>query len=185
MTSFEDTVWRHLVEQHGADQMDFPAHTSTRRVRPLTVTVTATGLAAVAAAVVLILSATTSTPAAYALTPHANGSYTLTLNNLTTGIPAVNAKLTQLGLPDTVVAVQAGCTATIGPTTSTPIPENSTVPTATLPTESGSQTITLTAKLPTGLHGFIAAEQQPGGQVVLAEGTTTEPIPPCLPSLAG
>jgi hypothetical protein len=187
MTSFEDTVWRHLVTEHNAHQMDFPASKTTRRVRPLTVTASATGVAAVAAAVVLILSATTNTPPAYALTSHANGTYTLTLNNLSTGIPAINAKLTQLGIPDTVVPVQAGCTATMGgPTTSTPVPKNSTIPTGTLPTESGSQTITLTANpLPAGSHGFIAAQQQPGGQVILAEGTTSEPIPSCFPSLAG
>ena len=187
MTSFEDTVWRQLVEEHGADQIDFPDHRTTRRGRPVAVAATTAGLAAVAAAGVLILGATTTTPPAYALTPHADGSYTLTLNDLTTGIPAINAKLTRLGIPETVVPVRRGCTAaTIGVPMVRPIPKDKTHSTGLPPTVRGSQTITLTAtRLPAGVHGYIAAEQRPGGQVILAEGWTSKPIPSCFPSLAG
>jgi len=147
---------------------------STRRLRPVTRGVAGVGagaLAAVIAVAVLVFGGTAGTPPAYALTSNGNGSYTLTLNDLTTGIPAINAKLKQMDIPATVVPVEAGCTAS-----------------SFDPVQSGavaaSQTVTFSSgNIPAAMQMYIAAEQAPAsGQVLFAQGTTAQPIPACFPT---
>jgi hypothetical protein len=118
---------------------------------------------------VLVLSGTTTTSPAYALTPQGDGTYTLTLNDLTTGIPALNAKFAQLGIDETAVPIKAGCTA------------------ATFDPEKGpgsmSETVTVGNQyIDPGQHGFLAPKQMPNGRILLAMRTTAGPIPSCFPA---
>lgn len=171
MSNIEDTLWDHLVEHHGVDRVAVrsPERPRTRR-RPVMIGTAATGLAAVAAAATLIVSATTSTPPAYALTPHANGSYTLTINNIATAVPRVNAEFAKLGINANAVPVTASCTA-----------QNTTgIPLANLGM-SMSQSVTIdNANIPAGTTALVAAEQTPSGSVRLSMGTTAAPLPACL-----
>jgi hypothetical protein len=61
------------------------------------VAVPAALIAAALIAVLLLSSAGPTTTPAYALTRHANGSITITINDLATGIPALNARMKALG----------------------------------------------------------------------------------------
>jgi hypothetical protein len=171
MSSFEEAIWAHLVDQHDADRVEFRVPTPSKRsVRPVGVTAGAGVLAAAVVAVLLVLSVSSSAPPAYALTRAAGGSYTVSLNDISTGIPALNAKFAQLGIRETVVPIEAGCTASsFDPVQAGP----------------GSMTKTVTISnrsIPVGARGFIAAQQRPNGQVLLAQGTTEQPIPSCFPS---
>jgi hypothetical protein len=116
---------------------------------------------------VLLVSATSSTPPAYALTAHADGSYTLRLYTLSRGIPQLNTKLRALGIDETVVPMVQGC-----PYQVPNYPVN------------GQETITLRPnhyELAPGDQGFIAASQLPDGSVIYAQGAMPEnQIPPCF-----
>jgi outer membrane murein-binding lipoprotein Lpp len=172
MSSFEDAIWVHLVDHHAADRVEFrlPATTPRRKVRPVAAAAGAAVLAVAVIVVVLVLSASTSTPPAYALTPVGGGSYTVSLNDISTGVPALNAKFAQLGIRETAVPIKAGCTASsFDPVQAAP----------------GSMTQTVTVsnrQIPPGARGFIAAEQGPDGHVLLAQGSTAQPIPSCFPT---
>jgi hypothetical protein len=176
MTGYENALWNHLVEHHDADRIRVaPAvATSERARRPrrsLALGTAVAGVAAVAAAVFALTASTGTTPA-YALTPASDGTYTLTLNDMTTGIPALNARLAQLGIHTTVVPITAGCPAT----GMEPIE----APSGSL---SMSQTVTIGNRwIPDGYHGFVAAAQEPDGQILMAMGTTPQPIPSCFPA---
>jgi hypothetical protein len=169
MSSFEDAIWTHLVDQHGADRFVYHLPPRpTRTVRPRAVSAGLLLLAAAAAAIVIVLSPSTSPAPAYALTRVADGSYTVSLYDISRGVPALNAKFRQLGIRETVVPVRAGCKAP---------------PFLVASPGSMSQTVTVTNRyIPSGRRGFIAAEKRPNGRIGLAQGTTAQPIPPCLPA---
>lgn len=170
MSRFEDAIWAHLVDQHDAGRVEFHVPPPPKRtVRPGAAMAGAVALAVAVVAMVLVLTASTSAPPAYALTPVAGGSYTVSLNDLSTGIPALNAKFAQLGIRETVVPIVAGCTA------------SSFDPQA----GAGSMTQTVTVSnryIPPGYRGFIAAERLPDGRVGLAQGAIARPIPSCFPT---
>jgi hypothetical protein len=74
------------------------------------------GVAATTAAV-LAISAATTTPPAFAVTNHQDGSVTITLNEIT-GVSGLNAKLASMGIAVRAVPVVSGCNATaqvVGP----------------------------------------------------------------------
>lgn len=170
MSSFDDAIWRHLVDRHGADRVQVPVPRVTRRVRPFAASAAIAGLAAAIAALVLVLGETTATPAAYALTPHGDGTYTVSLKNLATGIPALNAKFKELGIRETVIPIKHNCSESklLGP--------------FAYPGASMSEAVTVGNKwLTPGQHGFLAAKQMPDGTVVLAIGSSANPLPPCFP----
>jgi hypothetical protein len=128
-----------------------------------------TAITAIVAIAVLGISATTGASPAYALTQNSDGSITISLSNLTTGIPQLNARLRAVGIDDyTVVPVTSNC----------PTPWAYLVPgPGTM-----SETITLGTKhtLPAGAVGYLAAEQLPDGQIALASGAMRAPLPPCF-----
>lgn len=168
MSSFEDHLWTHLVDHHGADRVRAKQPASRRQSRLIAITATATAVAA-ALAVTLVLSATTSTPPAYALTHNADGTVTVTLNDIATGIPALNAEFAKLGIRETAVPIVAGCTAK-----------------GTFPPEAGpgdmSQAQTLGNQwIPAGYNGFVAVKQTSPGHILLNMGTMRGPIPSCFP----
>lgn len=142
-----------------------------RRSRPRAVHLAAVGsvsLAAIAAAVVLVIGATSGATPAYALTQNSDGTITITLNNLTTGISQLNVRLHQMGINETVVPVTQSCT------TSTPVlnagPGNL------------SETITIGSgnDYPAGVEGYLAAEQLPNGSIALGIGGMKAPLPSCF-----
>jgi len=174
MSSFEDGIWAYLVDQHHADHVEFRVPPPPKRtVRPVAATASAVVLAAAVAVVLLVLSASSSPPPAYALTRVAGGSYTVSLYNVSRGVPALNAKFAQLGIRVTVVPIVAGCTA------------SSFDPVQASPGAIRSMTETVTASnrgIRPGYRGYLAAERLPNGRIGLALGATPRPIPSCFPT---
>jgi hypothetical protein len=179
MTRSEDTVWRYLTEAHDADNVVFPAAPKRNRIRPIAISAGLTaGIAAAAAAAVLLIGGTATTSRAYAITPQGNGTYTLTINQLASGVAAdLNARLAQLGINETVVPIQAGCP--VDSDHFNPVGAGAT-PTSTL-----KLTIGNTSGSPAGWHNYIAAGQEPDGTFLYAQGTTPLPLPPCFPATPG
>jgi hypothetical protein len=175
MTSLEDVIWQDLVATHNADQIQMPSatHVPPRGHRGPRLAVGAGGLAAATAAAVLVLSGTSGTPPAYALTANANGSYTLTINDLKTAIPEVNAEFAKLGVHAKAIPVTSTCTA----------PDTAGIPLFDYGTANTSESMTVdNANIPSGWTAFLAVEQMPNGHVAMAIGTTPEPLPACLNS---
>jgi hypothetical protein len=169
MSKVEDTLWNHLVEHYGADRAQVrPPAASRPRKRPLVIATAATGGVVVAAA--LIVSATSSAPPAYALTSHADGSITITLNDLTTGIPALNTRLKQMGIDETVIPVTRNCPFKT-PVLSGPGPGGDL---------SGTITIGPNISEPVGVDAYLAAEQLPDGSIGLGIGGMKAPLPSCI-----
>ena len=132
----------------------------------------ATGSAGLAAATVaVVVLATAGAPPAYALTQNSNGTYTVTINDIATGVPALNARLEQLGIDTTAVPISATCNA----------PDDGVPLIGGWSSSTLSQTITLDqADIPVGYQGVIAAYQSPSGQIDLTIATTAGKIPSCL-----
>jgi hypothetical protein len=133
------------------------------------------GLAAVACVVVVF--ATFGTRPAYALNQNANGTYTITINDVTTGVPALNAKLKQLGIDATAVAVTSTCTAP--PSSLTERMEAQLSPALTTAGSGGLIDLNQ-ANIPAGTEGVIAAYQSPSGQINLTFWTASGSVPSCL-----
>jgi hypothetical protein len=133
------------------------------------------GLLAAAVAAVLLITATgPGTTPAYALTRHANGSITITLTDLTTGIPALNARLQALGIDTTVIPIRAGCHALNGSdVVMHPDPNFE---------YDGSVSETITARPGlSGFHGVLAAKRLANGKILAFIGAVKAPVPSCLP----
>ncbi|MGH2860891.1 MAG: hypothetical protein ACRDLT_05195 [Solirubrobacteraceae bacterium] len=141
-------------------------------VRAPRIAVAGGGAGLVAAVAVTLVIATTGAPPAYALTANSNGSYTLTMNDIATAVPQVNAEFQRLGIKAVVIPVTPNCTA---PDTGIPL---------LAPTQAFgmSQSVTIdNANISAGDTGFIAAEQTPSG-VRFAMGTTDGALPACINS---
>jgi hypothetical protein len=154
-----------------------------RRLRPLRFGILSgatIALAATIAAVLLAFGATTSTPPAYAVVKDADGSVTITLRDLAIGIPALNTRFRQLGIPETVIPVMAGCSSRdgSGPLVMHPDP---------LFEYDGAITVTLSPgwdashRAPPGFQFVLAAMQLPNGKLLAFIGSLKTPIPRCLP----
>lgn len=135
----------------------------------------ASGLASLAAvAAVAVVFATAGTPAAYALTQNANGSYTLTINNLNAAIPQLNAKFAQMGIEETVVPVTANCTSSTPP---------GLVWLAQTQDQAQPTINSLTFRvgpLAAGDTGVIVAEQLANAQIGTYMGELPPPVPSCF-----
>lgn len=138
------------------------------------IAVAACGAGVAAAVAVALVVATAGAPPAYALTANSNGSYTLTINDIATAVPQVNAEFAKLGINAKAIPVTSSCTASDA--AHWPLM-------AADPSESTSETITLdSANIPAGSIAIVAAEETPSG-VRLDMGTTSEsPLPTCLNS---
>jgi len=136
----------------------------------------------VAVVAVVAVFATTGTPPAYALTQNANGTYTVTISDIATGVPALNAKLQQLGIDATAVPVTATCSAPIqigGPGAMTERMEEALAPANNTSGSEGLFNLD-PASIPSGSEGVIAAYQAPSGQIGLTFWTTSGSPPSCL-----
>ncbi|HEX3616558.1 MAG TPA: hypothetical protein VHU61_08470 [Solirubrobacteraceae bacterium] len=172
MTEFEDRLWERLVDEHGADAVTLAVEPERRNRRALVGGSAA--LATVSAAAVVAFAATGGATPAYAMTQNADGSYTFTINDLATAVPELNAKFKQLGIEETVIPVEAGCS-TVNPFL------------LVNPHETMSDSFTFEPGgkwVDPGYHGVIAAEQLPDGDVAIMEGAIAPPIPSCYSTQA-
>ena len=137
-------------------------------------------LAGAVTAIVLAVSATSVTPPAYAYTTHPNGSITVTLRDVATGIPALNAKLREAGIPSDVIPITAGCNSPDGSGNLVMHPDPHLE-------YSGSVSMTYTPQAarrhpaPRGFHYVLAAKQMPNGKILAFIGALKSPVPTCLP----
>lgn len=139
-----------------------------------------TSLAAIASVVVIFASA--GTPPAYALTHNPDGTYTITISDIATGVPALNTKLEQLGIDASAVPVTAACNAPVqigGPGALTEKLEMQLEPTDIKSSSAGLLNLS-PADIPAGSEGVIAAYQSPSGQINLTFWTTSGTPPPCM-----
>ena len=174
MTAFEDGLWERLVEAHGADCVSITAPRQRSARRPVIIGGSVTALAAATAAAVVGIGAVTTAPPAYAMTQNADGSITVTINDLATAIPQLNARFAQMGVDTTIVPVTASC-----PDTGNINDELELDPHASM-----SETITLGTQNEPGYTGVLAAEQLPSGHVAMAMEEIKPPIPTCFPTTA-
>lgn len=167
MSSFEETLWSHLVQQHGADSVSWPARPPRRRRRK-PVLGGLLSVAVVAATLVAFESASNGPAPAFAITIHGNGEYTITLNEMTRGVPALNATLERLHVRATVVPIERTC---------------STHGFDVVGEAAGSMSESVTVSnhdIPAGERAFIAAKRASQGRILLAEGTTAQRLPSCF-----
>ena len=152
------------LERAGRREFEAPRAHHRRTVRAVAAS-TAT-LAAAATVIAFAVSATTNTPRAYALTQSSDGTITVTINDLTTGIPQLNARFAQMGIDETVIPVEAGCT--------TPglVADPGAKPTDTLTLKPAPKN--------SNVDYFLAAERLPDGSIALSVGATTPPLPTCF-----
>lgn len=175
MSSFEDGLWERLVEEHDAHLVSLGG--TRRKGRPRGVLVggsVAACAATVTVAVVLAAGATTGTSPAYALTDNPDGTVTVTISDLATAVPELNARFAQMGIDATVVPIEPGCT-----TNDPALFVNS--------QETMTTTLTLTPGheyLAPGDTGVLAAEQLSDGEVALAVEAMKPPVPSCFSPVA-
>jgi hypothetical protein len=182
MTTFEDRLWMYLAEEHEADEVTskrprtaggLRARVMQAQRRPAVITTSAVAVLAVAAAaVVLLVSVTAGTPPAYALTQNPDGSITVTINDLQTAIPQLNARFTAMGVDETVIPITQGCQ------TQMAVPA--------FPQSAASDTLTFTPNeghkyLAPGFDGVLAAGYTSGGQLLVFIGAMKPPLPACFP----
>ena len=99
----------------------------------------------------------------------------MSINDIETAIPALNAEFQKDGIDETVIPVEADCT-------------NPGIGVVTYPGATPSTTITLVPGrkyLAPGYDGVLAAEQLPDGTVALGEGAMKPPLPSCFNTTAG
>jgi hypothetical protein len=177
MTCFEDGLWERLVDEHDADLVLVAAPRKQPDRRPVMVGGSLTAVAGATVAVVLSVGGTTGTPPAYAMTQNADGSVTVSINDLATAVPALNAKFAAMGIDETVVPVEANC------------PSSNNLGDMLLANSHASMTETFTfslgrKNLDPGYDGVIAAEQLPNGEVAMAMEAIKPPLPTCFPATA-
>ena len=175
MTAFDDTLWERLVAEHEADRVTLDAPPQRAGRRPLLVGGGVAAIAGVAVAAVLAIHAGTSAPPAYALTVNADGSVSVTVHELASAIPQLNAEFARRGINETVVPVTADCPATRGFRLYA-------YPSLHM---SDTWTFTPTESIRTpGWRGVLAAEQLPSGEVAVAQMVVPEPVPTCFSDVA-
>lgn len=116
MSKVEDRLWSELVRCH-PDALELARTPQTprqeqRRVRRAPFAIGGLGVAGAITAATLALTASTGSPA-FAVTENADGSVTLTINELA-GVSAANERLAKLGIRATVAREEPGCTTHAG-----------------------------------------------------------------------
>ncbi len=113
MSRFEDDLWETLSREHGAATLRAGPRSGVvpRRRRALSLAAAALTLIAVTATAVVLLSTGNGLSPAYAITQNANGTVTLTLDEVI-GVQPANQELARLGVRVVVAKVEAGCNET-------------------------------------------------------------------------
>jgi len=189
MSSFSDQLFHDLMREHGpalqAAGLTAPGR-STRRHHLRRGAWLAGGAGTLAVGITASLAAFGGTSQAYAITPHADGTVTVALTDLS-GVTGANIALHKLGTRVVVVPVKAGCP----PLASLPEPAGSPgkasgsvrADTAAGGAKDGS--ITVQAKgIPAGELLVIAVENASYG-TTLAARLTAPPAPACVTMPAG
>jgi hypothetical protein len=171
MSIFEDNLWDELVREHHAEHAHPGRAISGRPARRRLLAGTSLGLAGAATAAALALTAGTAPPA-FAVTSNANGTVTVTINQIA-GIAGVNSELAALGVSARAVPIVEGCTATVQP-----LPKG-TAPGAVLPAPN-MQSFTITpSAIPAGDTVVLAARQS-GGAVQTTNALVQGAAPVCV-----
>lgn len=179
MTTFDDGLWDHLVQQHHAGQVtllapDSPetAHARAgsllRSGRAKLLAGSSAALAMLAGAAVFVIAGAASSPA-FAVTTHADGSVTVTIDQIA-GIAAANAQLTSLGIPAVVIPMTSSCQSTVDVVrigVSNPATATETIVPNTIPQ---------------GDTAILAAAQTSTGTVELGLAEVRGAVPTCLQS---
>lgn len=175
MTAFDESLWARLVDEHDAHLVALGPVAQQTNKRRLVLGGGVVALAATSAAAVLAVNAATSASPAYALTQHADGSVTVTIHELSTAVPQLNAKFAEMGVHETVVPVQANC------------PASREFRLHAYPSLHMTDTWTFMpggADLTPGWMGVLAAEQLPNGEVAIAQMAVKPPVPSCFSNVA-
>jgi hypothetical protein len=192
MSNFEDQLWSQLVRERGEQMRAAPGvaaalascvtatRPATRRARrlrrPALLTGSALGIAGLATAGVLAL---TSASPAFAVTQNPDGTFDVTLSDLS-DLPALNQKLAQDGVPVTAVPISTSCSAT----GAIDNPSGEGMPSTQAGREATNLVTIDPSQIPSGDIGVLGASQTASGQVELVFGETTPPAPSCLNSAA-
>jgi hypothetical protein len=171
MSTFEDRLWAQLVDEHGDHvRLPGPGTRASHKRRPALITTTALATGGVVATVVLAFSASTSAPPAYAVTTNADGTVTVTLNDIS-AITGLNAELARDGVNARAIPMTASCP--------------SHAPLVMMPAGTDPSTYTMTivpSMIPAGSTAVLAAGQTASGQVELLQGAARPPVPACVNS---
>ena len=171
MSIFEDNLWDELVREHHAEHAHPGRVINRGPARRRLLAGTSLGLAGAATAAALALTAGTAPPA-FAVTSNANGTVTVTINQIA-GIAGVNSELAALGVSARAVPIVQGCTASVQP-----LPKG-TAPGAVLPAPN-MQSFTITpSAIPAGDTVVLAARQS-GGAVQTTNALVQGAAPACV-----
>ncbi len=175
MTGFDESLWARLVDEHDAHLVALGPAPKRMHKRPLLLGGGVTALAGAVIAAVLAINAT-SAPPAYAVTRNADGTVTVTIKDLATAVPELNAKFAKMGIDETVVPAEANC----------PKSTNS-LSLFAYPREASTDTLTFVPGrkyLAPGFTGVVAAEQLANGEVAMTVGAVKPPVPSCFSNVA-
>jgi hypothetical protein len=114
MTRFDDNLWREVERRYGSELSgaDGPLSSGPRRRLPM-IAGASLGVAGASAAAVVVLGAASSPPA-FAVTTHSDGTVSLVIRRID-GIAGANRRLAQLGIHVRAVQVDAHCQAAVAP----------------------------------------------------------------------
>ena len=112
MTRFDDNLWREVERRYGSElsRADGPLSSGPRWRLPMIAGATL-GVAGASAAAVIVFGAASSPPA-FAVTTHPDGTVSLVIRRID-GIPGANRRLAQLGIHVRAVQVDAQCQAAV------------------------------------------------------------------------
>ena len=114
MTRFDDNLWREVERRYGSElsKADGPLSSGPRWRLPM-IAGASLGVAGASAAAVVVLGAASSPPA-FAVTTHPDGTVSLVIRRID-GISGANRRLAQLGIHVRAVQVDAQCQALVSP----------------------------------------------------------------------
>jgi hypothetical protein len=114
MTRFDDNLWREVERRYGSElsQAEGPLSPGPRWRLPM-IAGASLGVAGAGAAAVFVFGAASSPPA-FAVTTHPDGTVSLVIRRLD-GISGANRRLAQLGIHVRAVQVDAQCQASVSP----------------------------------------------------------------------
>ncbi len=134
------------------------------------------GIAILAAVIAVVILAAPATQPAYAVTQNSDGTITVTIHDLATAVPALNARLAAIGADTKIVPVQANC-ATGSPALGDTM--------MVYPHTTATDTITIgTSSVQQGYTDVVAAEQLPNGEVAMVVESIKPPVPSCFATTA-
>src|SRR5579875_3070165 len=132
------------------------------------------GASLAAASVAAVLLAIPGPQPAYAITSNGDGSITVTIHDLESAVPALNARLAAMGVNARVVPVEANC----------PTVDPNLAPMMVYPKASGTETVTLGTDVDPGYTDVVAAEQLASGEVAMVVESIPGRAPSCFSTTA-